>query len=674
MKKTDKVLIGDDAEKTPLLALLDSAGRIFRIRRIFPLLFAAFLAGTFTGCAGKQEEKTVVTILYSGDFSHLENLVEKNWPDIDLQYEHLSYPSEQMRRIEKGIGPDLVILPQPYGELARKYLLDISDTQASTAYDGTTMRQLQVDGITYYLPLPGQYSGYIVNETLLQEAGIALPASNQELLAALVEMKDRGIGVGEDTINFAILSDFNAELGMYYVGYMVPDFLGMVEGDAWLSGLRKKETVFAGAWDRMFDFTSQMIDAGVLDAAAMGKQRNSILTVKRMSNGTLAAVFGNSFVYQQCIAENEANVQAGTAPKYSYRMLPLLSDEGNEPWLLLAPSAYIGVNNRADEQKKEAARKILELISTPEGQEAVMEDLNMGGSYLRDYQQENAFVPEGLEKYIQAGYVYNVQFPDRIVEYLGSRARQVLAGKMTLQEALKAVDLYYCEGSGLVDYDLSVVGTVEHDLLFRDYNVRLGETEIGNLLADSVAEASGASIAVVNGGGIRGSLYQGEVYGEDLAAVCPYDNTIIVLEMKGQVLWDMMENSLSKITRDDIPGGRFLQVSGIHYIFDSSKAAGQRLVEVNLADGTSLDPDKTYQVAVNDYMAGRQGYAEGNGDGYQMLNCYDQQTPLGDVHLILETEMTYRDALALYFENHRDAPVNKQLEGRITDLAGLGQG
>ena len=214
--------------------------------------------------------------------------------------------------------------------------------------------------------------------------------------------------------------------------------------------------------------------------------------------------------------------------------------------------------------------------------------------------------------------MYNVQFPDKVVEYLGSWARQVLAGKISLPEALKDVDRYNCEGGMIGDYDLSVVGTVGHDLLFRDYNVRLGETEIRNLLADSVAEALGSPIAVVNGGGIRGSLYQGEIYGEDLAAVCPYDNTIIVLDMKGRVLWDMMENSLSNITRDDIPGGRFLQVSGIHYTFDSSKPAGQRLIDVKFKDGTVLNPDKAYQVAVNNYMAGSQGYAEGNGDGYQM--------------------------------------------------------
>lgn len=649
-------------------------GKLFIRGGIFTLLCVALLAEALAGCAGKQKEKTVVTILYSGEFSHLEKLVEDTWPDIDLQYEVLSYPSEQMRRVEKGTGPDLVVLPQPSGEIAGKFLLDISDTQASTAYDGTVMRRLQVDGLTYYLPLPGQYSGYIVNETLFREAGISLPTTNQELLEALVEMKRRGIGIGEDGINFAVSSDFNAELGTYYVAYMVPDFLGIVEGDAWLAGFRNKKTHFLETWSGMFDFTNQLIDAGVLDAAAMGKQRNAILYARRMADGSLAAVFGNSSLYQQCVAGNEANVLAGSATEYSYRMFPLLSDAGNEPWVILAPSAYIAVNNAAGEAKKEAAKRVLDLLSTAKGQEAVMADLNMGVSYLRDYRQEAAFVPEGLAESIQAGYVYNVQFPDRIVEYLGSRARLALAGKMTLPEALGAVDRYYYEGIAAADSDLSVVGAVEHDLLFRDYNVRLGETEIGNLLADSVAEASGAPIAVVNGGGIRGSLYQGDVYGEDLSAVCPYDNTIIVLEMKGRVLWEMLENSLSKIVRDDIPGGRFLQVSGIQYRFDSARPAGERLIEVKLADGSVLDFDRTYRVAVNNYMAGSQGYAEGTGDGYRMLNCYDEQTPKGEVSLILETEMTYRDALARYFENRHGTPVSKQLEGRITDLAGREQG
>ena len=51
------------------------------------------------------------------------------------------------------------------------------------------------------------------------------------------------------------------------------------------------------------------------------------------------------------------------------------------------------------------------------------------------------------------------------------------------------------------------------------------------------------------------------------------------------------------------------------------------------------------------------------------MNCYDEETPKGSVSLVNETEYYYRDAMALYFEEHRDEAVDVQLEGRIRDLA-----
>ena len=112
-----------------------------------------------------------------------------------------------------------------------------------------------------------------------------------------------------------------------------------------------------------------------------------------------------------------------------------------------------------------------------------------------------------------------------------------------------------------------------------------------------------------------------------------------------------------------------MQVSGIHYTFDSSKPAGSRLVSVTLPDGADLDLNASIQVAVTNYMAGIESYAEGNGDGYTMLNYYDDTIPKGSVTLVKETGLLYRDAMALYFENHRETAVEVGLEGRIRDLA-----
>ena len=52
-----------------------------------------------------------------------------------------------------------------------------------------------------------------------------------------------------------------------------------------------------------------------------------------------------------------------------------------------------------------------------------------------------------------------------------------------------------------------------------------------------------------------------------------------------------------------------------------------------------------------------------------MLNYYDDAVPKGSVTLVKDTWLTYRDAMALYFEQHSDSAVDAGIEGRICDLA-----
>lgn len=641
-----------------------------RVKLAAAILCASALSGILSGC-GKDapQEKIVITTLYTNDFKHFEQLVESTYGDIDLQCERISYTSEQLHRLEKGMGPDLVITPQPSDDIVRQYLLDISDTSASTAYDGTIMKTMKRDGKTYLIPLPGQYTGCIINETFFQEAGLPLPTSTQQLVESLALLKEQGTGIGEDGTNFAVFSDYNSDFGMFYVGCMVPDFLGTVDGVRWMRDFEDKKDTLSGTWERSFDLAEQMTSSGLLDLAALGRKRNLIRYYNRMGNGTLAAVYGNTSLFAQCVEENRIASEEGRSQKFSYRMLPLLSQEGNEPWLLFSPTAYMGINAFAGSEKQEACRRIIELLSSDLGQESMIADLKIGFSCLKGYPKDKELILPGLKTYIDTGYVYNVHFPDKVVEYMGINAKKVMEGKLTVEEALASVDRYYYEGSETVDYDLTVIGIAGKDMLQQNFNVRRREAEIGNFLADCVAEASGSPIAVVNSGGIRGSLYQGEIYGGDLEVVCPFDNLIVVLEMKGSTIWEMLENSLSACTKD-YPGGRFLQVSGLRYTFDSGQLSGQRLKEVTLADGSPLRSEQTYQVAVNDYMAGKQGYAEENGDGFTMLNFYSDDIPKGKVTLIKETEITYRDALAGYFTKHQGSPVGTELEGRITDTAG----
>lgn len=287
------------------------------------------------GCSNKKE-KTTVTLLYSTEFKQFKQLVEDTYSDIELVYERTPYLSEQIRKLAKGVGPDIVISSQPDFENMQEYLLDLSDTQASSQYDSTITSKLMVDGKNYLLPLPGTYYSYIINETMFKEAGIPLPTSLKELESALSTLKSKGLGVGEDGINFSIESNYNASLGLFFVGMMVPDFLGTVEGVKWLADLERKESRFTGTFEKAFTLSNALISDGVLDPNAIALKRNSILIPERMALGNLAAVFGIQ-------DGKEAMVSLHLYQRHEYLYYAPISGTN---WYMCTSMAYTTVNSQ----------------------------------------------------------------------------------------------------------------------------------------------------------------------------------------------------------------------------------------------------------------------------------------------------------------------------------------
>ena len=381
----------------------------------------------------------------------------------------------------------------------------------------------------------------------------------------------------------------------------------------------------------------------------------------RMLDGTLMLSYGNVQMFTKL---NSAGSQ------YEFIMLPYLSDEENAPWVISRPDGYIGINRALENDKSrlEACIRILNLLSTPEGQEAWMEDTAALYSYLVDYKFSQAVVPEGIADCVEQGYIYDLQMPSNIIRFFGKNMSLVLDCKSDIGDALALVDDYCRNGSSEVDYDQSVVGSVEEDLIYENYNTRREETAIGNLVADAVKEYCGSDIAVINGGGIRASLYEGDVRGEDLDAVCPYPHKLIVVKAKGTVIEEMLQNGISQTVRDGaMPAGRFLQVSGLCYSYrplEGEKPAA--LLSVSLPDGSELEDDTWYTLAITDYMAGSNGYLDNNGDGYTMLNLYSDTTQKAkNVEMLKEMDATYAEALRKYFKNHSSEPIRAGLEGRI---------
>jgi len=138
--------------------------------------------------------------------------------------------------------------------------------------------------------------------------------------------------------------------------------------------------------------------------------------------------------------------------------------------------------------------------------------------------------------------------------------------------------------------------------------VRTQESELGNLTADALRQATGADVAVVNGGNLRTSLPAGKINKGAVLDVFPFNNRVLTLAVDGKTLKSMLELSVQYLPA---AFGGFLDVSGMTFTVDTKAPAGQRVSEVKV-QGQPLAESKNYMVAVNDFTAF-------GGDGYEML-------------------------------------------------------
>lgn len=185
----------------------------------------------------------------------------------------------------------------------------------------------------------------------------------------------------------------------------------------------------------------------------------------------------------------------------------------------------------------------------------------------------------------------------------------------------------------------------------RTGNLRTGESPMANLIADAQLEATrsqGARAALMNSGGVRNSFEPGPITFGQAITVQPFNNTLVVLELTGAELRAALEHGVRGLP--DGAGG-FLHISrGSSYVADARRPVGDRITEI-VIDGERVEPEKTYRLCVNSFIAG-------GGDGHTVIRDakgFRRDTGLLDI-----------DALVDYIR--KNSPVDPQVEGRIRIL------
>lgn len=240
---------------------------------------------------------------------------------------------------------------------------------------------------------------------------------------------------------------------------------------------------------------------------------------------------------------------------------------------------------------------------------------------------------------------------------------------------------------GVADIKAQVIGRTDVFLDGERNNVRSKETNLGNLMTDGMLakvksipeframEGIKGFVAIQNGGGIRASIpttadnkADGDITLGELLTMMPFGNNLTALRMTGREIALALENGVSGVETGQ---GRFPHVSGMRYVYDSSKKpeiqdtsgnvtqTGERIVKVEVknSDGTysAIDPEGYYFVATNSFMAN-------GGDFYRSMKAAKDDGRQHEMNIV-DYEV---------FWEHLDAVGTVKLgtEGRIADLKG----
>lgn len=173
---------------------------------------------------------------------------------------------------------------------------------------------------------------------------------------------------------------------------------------------------------------------------------------------------------------------------------------------------------------------------------------------------------------------------------------------------------------------------------------RRPESLLSNLVADVLREAAAgvlgkpADMGLVNMGGLRNTLTQGEITVENAYEILPFENALCVLTLKGSTLRELFENIAYRLGEG---------VSGVHLEVSEDR----KLLSATIG-GQPVDDEKLYTVATVDYLA------EGNDGMYALPKAEKRVCP---------PEATLRSLFMDYVKRQTAAgkAVTARMEGRI---------
>ena len=491
------------------------------------------------GCGGKKEaakdtgDHPVITMNAPyRNMSAFYNLVKEKYPEVNLEiepYNGYNTTSYFMDMRKTGNLPDIyfstIYFPGRYDD--KGDFLDLGGYDFTGNYTQSRLREVTYEGGVYMLPLSYNALGITYNKSLLERMGWTLPKNFAEFAELKEKCEEAGVIFCRDQLG-------SPGYGFQYLcNILDTGYLSTVDGMNWQNKFIAGEATVSGTPEMMeaMQLLDKWRDIGALNAD--GQAGDDAAVKDQMIEGNTLFLIGNS---------NDLNVRAGAVD--TFRLMPYLSESGNQNVYILNVSRYVGLNKKlgeaGNEKKLEDVLKIMDMLSTVEGMESLDPTQNNSrilplkaaalgeDSYYYDIQEElNA---GHTAAFIYAGW-------ENMVVPLGDKMIEFISGEGTLEDVVSFID---DNQHLLTDNDVTVHTTVTETLSTEDCAKAVGI---------SFAQATGAEAALIstnpwtnkdgmldmNKYGVSGRLFAVGVADEQLVEILPtsWNDTIQTVTLTG---------------------------------------------------------------------------------------------------------------------------------------------
>ncbi len=191
---------------------------------------------------------------------------------------------------------------------------------------------------------------------------------------------------------------------------------------------------------------------------------------------------------------------------------------------------------------------------------------------------------------------------DTVLSFAGQLIETILNPEVTDKDAAKKVEDMI---SQYMPELMKKIGTLESDWR-ASYSE---ECNLGQFEADAFRLKTGADISFINGGGLRKSLFKGDILIGDIWEINPFGNEVQVFTVTGSQLKQIIKNNIRirYLKQKEGEGAELLHTSGLSYSYDSRivDAGGEDfLLSINLGRADIQD-DANYTIATNNYVTGQ---------------------------------------------------------------------